>query len=147
MNGGKTFVDTNVLVYLFDENAPEKQEIAQRRVAELVADDHLLLSTQVLQEFYVAVTRKLEKPLSEDEAQEAVRQLVINPVVGIDTALVLGAIDLSRQHRLSLWDALILKAALDSGCHVLLTEDLQHGWEIQGLRVENPFRGVGKIEN
>jgi len=133
----KRFLDTNVLVYLFDTSEPVKRQVAARLLGEHA--DRLVLSTQVLQEFYVAVTRKLGKPLPEDEAEAAVRRLAALDVVPLDTALVLDAVSLSRRHHLAFWDALIVEAALRAGCRVLISEDLQHGRRFDTLVVENPF--------
>ena len=133
----RVFVDTNVFVYLFDRDAPAKQAIASALIE--AHADTIVLSTQVLQEFYVAVTRKLGKPLSESEAEAAVRRLAALSVVDTDVDLVLGAVVCSRRHRISCWDALIVEAALRAACSRLLTEDLQHGRSFAGLAVENPF--------
>lgn len=135
---GKTFLDTNVLVYLFDASAPAKRRRA-REVVQREADT-AVVSTQVLQELYVTVTRKLGRPLPEAEAEAAVRDLASFEVVATDPDLVLRAIARSRQDRLSLWDALVVEAALGSGCDRLLSEDLQDGHQYGPLRVENPFR-------
>jgi predicted nucleic acid-binding protein len=97
------------------------------------------LSTQVLQEFYVAGTRKLTQPLAPHDAEQVVRDLAALPVVPVDTRMILAAIERSRHSRFSFWDALIIEAALASGAGRLLTEDLQHGQQIDGLRIENPF--------
>jgi predicted nucleic acid-binding protein len=100
------------------------------------------LSTQVLQEFFVTVTRKLGKPLDFDQAFEATRDLAALPTVLIDSDMVLNAIELSERYQLSPWDALILEAARRAGCAALLSEDLQDGFRIDGLQVENPFRDL-----
>lgn len=135
---GKVFVDTNVLVYLFDHDAPEKAARARGLLKEHQAD--IVLSTQVLQEFYVTVTRKLERPLSETEAEAATRELSKLEVFAVDAEMVLRGVDRSRRHRMSLWDALILEAAVGAGCERLLSEDFQHGQKVGSLRIENPFR-------
>jgi predicted nucleic acid-binding protein len=98
-----------------------------------------VLSTQVLQEFYVNATRKLRRPLSAERAEERVRDLSRLALVRVDASLILAAIARSRSMGFSFWDALILEAALLAGADRLLTEDLQHGQEIEDLRVENPF--------
>jgi predicted nucleic acid-binding protein len=100
----------------------------------------LVVSTQVLSEFYWTVTRKLDPPLSADVAAEATRRLGALRVVSVDRDLVLSAIDSAAQNRLALWDALIVVAAVRAACDTLLTEDLNHGQEIRGVRIENPFR-------
>lgn len=135
----RAFLDTNVLVYLFDRSAPSKKARAQQILETDGVLGRLVISTQVLQEFYVSVTRKLAKPLPEEEAEAAVRRFTLLPVVQLDTEMVLSAVTRSRSHKLSLWDALILEAAVAGGCKRLLSEDLQHGRELAGLRIENPF--------
>lgn len=99
----------------------------------------VVLSTQVLSEFYVAVTRKLGKPLSELDAVAAARSLCAFHVVSVDGDAVMASIALSRKHRLSLWDSLVITAASGAGCARLLTEDLQHGSMLAGVRIENPY--------
>jgi predicted nucleic acid-binding protein len=136
---GKSFVDTNVLVYCFDVSEPAKRK---RALAILDGDrdvGDLVLSTQVLQEFYVTVTRKLKRPLPAPDAAAAVRELANLSVVQIDLAMVLAAVADCQTHQLSLWDTLILRSALTASCERVLTEDLQHGFLFGSLRVENPF--------
>jgi predicted nucleic acid-binding protein len=135
---GSAFVDTNVVVYAFDEDEPAKQERAREVLSG--ADQLLVLSTQVLAEFYVTVTRKLARPLDASTARQAVEQLSELPVVPTDADLVLAAIDVSDRHELSFWDGLIVQAASSAGCDTILTEDLSHGSVIAGVSVDNPFR-------
>jgi predicted nucleic acid-binding protein len=135
----RSFFDTNVLVYLFDNSEPEKKARAQEALHREVAAGRAALSTQVLQEFYVNVTRKLASPLPTEVAEARVRDFSRLPLVRVDAPLILAAIARSRRMGFSFWDALILEAALAAGADRLLTEDLQHGQEIEGLRVENPF--------
>ena len=131
------FVDTNILVYLFDADAPDKQA----RARELLREEHhrLVVSVQVLGEFYVTVTRKLAVPLSSDAAARAVDSLCELQVQALHPALVRSAVRRSRMSRLSYWDSLIVETALSCGANVLFTEDLQDGQTIDGLRVVNPF--------
>jgi predicted nucleic acid-binding protein len=140
--GRRSFVDTNVLVYRFDYDEPKMQSRAREILEEEGSAGQLVLSTQVLQEFFVTVTRKLARPLAKDAALAAIRQLAQFPVVQIDVDLIERAILLSRDHQLSFWDSLILSAAAESRCSVVLTEDLQDGFEVLGLRVENPFAAL-----
>jgi predicted nucleic acid-binding protein len=100
------------------------------------------LSTQVLAEFFWVATRKLARPVSDDLAAQVVARLARYRVVGADSHLVLAAIDLAREHRLTLWDALIVRAAQVGRCERLLTEDLQDGSVFGGVVVENPFRAL-----
>lgn len=135
----RVFVDTNVFVYLFDGDTPDKQSLARELLRELSKSAIVVLSTQVLQEFYVSVLRKLETPLPPEEARKATQDLSAYTVVQVDTPLIFRAIELSQSETLSLWDALIVRAATEAGCVRLLSEDLQDGRSFGGMRVENPF--------
>ena len=137
---GRVFVDTNVLVYLFDGDAPAKQRKARQVLQEEGAESRVVISTQVLQEFYVTVTRKLGKPLAPAEAEAAARDLAELDVVELDVGMVLRSMVAARSHKVSLWDALIVEAAEARGCERLLSEDLQHGQRFGRVQVENPFR-------
>jgi predicted nucleic acid-binding protein len=134
----RTFVDTNVWVYAVDAADPVKRARALEVLAPSSASN-LVVSTQVLIEFYVVVTRKLAKPLSEDEAQAMVDEIARLPVAPADLDLVTTAMAGSREWRISLWDALIIRAAEISGCDRILSEDLAHGAVYGSVRVENPF--------
>ena len=139
----RRFVDTNVLVYRFDHDEPRKQDRARRLLDRDGRSGSLVLSTQVLQEFYVSVTRKLARKLPPEDALDAVRDLVAAfSIVQIDSDMVTDAISLSQEHGFSLWDALILHAAARGGCREVLTEDLQDGRKILGLEIVNPFRNL-----
>lgn len=135
----KAFLDTNVLVYLFDRDASTKQKKARETLESEGQAGNIVISTQVLEEFYVSVTRKLGTPLSEREAEGATRDLSGFDVVEIDVDMVLRSIATARCERISLWDALIVEAAQARTCPRLLTEDFQHGRLFGGLRVVNPF--------
>ena len=133
----RSFFDTNVLIYADDKAAPSKQ----RRALELVAEHRRagtgVVSLQVLQEYFVTVTRKLQ--LDASIARRKVELLAEFDVAAPDLADILAAIDLHRLHSLSFWDALVVRSAKQAGCNVLLTEDFQHGREMEGLRIVNPF--------
>lgn len=136
----RTFLDTNILVYLYDNDAPEKQAAARallEQTSEAKVD--LVISTQVLQEFYVTVVRKFSKSLSEGEVLLAMRRFLAFPVVQVDVPMVFDAIEIGRRFQISFWDALIARAALAAGCSRLLSEDLQDQMRIGDLTVENPF--------
>ncbi|HEV7937195.1 MAG TPA: PIN domain-containing protein [Solirubrobacteraceae bacterium] len=135
----RTFLDTNILVYLFDNDEQDKQACA-REILEEAEPGELVLSTQVLNEFYVTVTRKLAQPLEPALAAEAVDWLGLLSVVSTDTALVKSAIQTSRISRLSYWDGLVVASATRAGCERLLTEDLNDGQRFGSVQVENPFR-------
>jgi predicted nucleic acid-binding protein len=138
MSADKAFLDTNILVYLFDHDEPDKAQRA-RDILEQAEPGELALSTQVLSEFYVVVTRKLARPLDTVRAAQAIDWLSLLQIVPIDPALVKTAIQTSHSSRLSYWDGLIVAAAAAGGCESLLTEDLNHGQVIGSVRVENPF--------
>jgi predicted nucleic acid-binding protein len=136
----KAFVDTNVLVYAHDSSAGAKHERAAALVEQLWDERSGVLSTQVLQEFYVSIRRKVARPLPLDEARRLVDdyrrwELVVN-----DGESVVGAIDLERRYGISFWDAMIVHAAVASGAAVLYSEDLNHGQRYDEVEVRNPFR-------
>jgi predicted nucleic acid-binding protein len=140
MTPERTFVDTNVLVYAYDADAGAKHRAAQSILVDLWNEASGAVSTQVLQEFYVTVTRKLAKPLAKRTAREVVDTYGAWPVHRPDTDDVVAASKLEERHRLSFWDSLILVSAASSGAVRLLSEDLQHGRRFDRVRVENPFR-------
>jgi len=135
-----TFVDTNVLAYAHDASERRRQPAARAQLEALWASRSGVLSTQVLQEFYVVATRKFAPPMVRGQAREVVALYATWPVVQIDPTLILTASQLEERHRLSFWDALVVEAARVAGASRLLTEDLQHGRVIGGVRIENPFR-------
>jgi predicted nucleic acid-binding protein len=132
------FFDTNVLVYAFDEGEPEKRAVALALIEEHLVDGDGVISVQVLQEFYSAVRRE-PQPLSNEVAATAVRRLAGFSPLSEDVGMVLKAVRRAQEMSISLWDALIVEAALKAGADRLFTEDLQHGQIIEGMRVENPF--------
>ena len=134
-----TFVDTNVLVYAHDRSEIRKQRIAQDVLDDLWQRRSGSLSTQVLQEFYVVATRKFDPPMRPSDAREIVALYGEWPLVQIDVAIILAASSLEERHKISFWDALVVEAAGRSGATRLLTEDLQEGRRIRGVRIANPF--------
>ena len=139
MNAAEPFFDTNVLVYAFDRDAPEKRRISLQLIERYGRNDRITLSSQVLQEFFAVVTRKLAQPLPIADARAALLALSAYRVVRLDTDAILAAVDLCEAESLSLWDALIVDAAQRAGCDVLYSEDLQHGHHYGRLRIVNPF--------
>jgi predicted nucleic acid-binding protein len=135
------FVDTTVWVYAVDAADPARRQRALEAIAPAPGRD-LVVSTQVLTEFYAVVTRKLATPLPADDAEAMVRQLSALPVVAIDASLVASAIVGSREWRISIWDALILRAAEVAGCRRVLSEDLADGRTYGSVVVENPFARI-----
>ena len=137
----RAFLDTNILVYLFDGNAPDKQRSAADLVATLDAGQAVrVVSTQVLQETYSAVTRKLGvKPSTALEALRLMGNAGFQVQV-IDPPLIWRAATRSSEDRISFWDALIVESALTAQCTRLYSEDLQAGRKFNGLEVVNPFQ-------
>ncbi len=142
MNGrdGAAFVDTNVLAYAFEIGESPRKAVARELLAKLTAEETLRISTQVLQELFVTLTRKALQPSSVDEAIARLDELSMWPLFSIDYSAVRQAALLSRDAVLSFWDALIVVAAARSGARTLYSEDLSHGQEILGVRVVNPFQ-------
>lgn len=136
--GDRVFLDTNLFVYADDIDAGAKRDRAQKLLKELIGDGRAVLSTQVLQEFFVIATRKLG--VAAEIARRKVELMARLDLVQIRPELILGAIDLHRLRALSFWDALIVRSAVAAGCARVLTEDMQHGEVIDGVRIENPFR-------
>jgi predicted nucleic acid-binding protein len=133
----RSFLDTNVLVYADDLDAGDERLRARELLREALAAKVGILSTQVLQELILISTRKLGIDASIARRKlELLSRLEV--VVRLD--LILGAVDLHHLHGISFWDALVVKSAAASGCRRLLTEDLQHGRVLDGVRIENPFR-------
>jgi predicted nucleic acid-binding protein len=137
----KAFVDTNVLIYAHDIDAGRKHEVAKAVLLDLWAERAGVLSTQVLQEFYVNATRKLKRPLAKQEARSVVETYAAWCVEGITPADVSMAFQLEDRARVGFWDALILAVAVRSGARRLLSEDLNAGQKIAGLTIHNPFAG------
>lgn len=133
----RTFLDTNVLVYSDDPRDPAKQAKALGLIEDYLRRREGVVSLQVLQEYFVSATGKLrlDPGLARQRVEVFARFHVAVPAV----ADILAAIDMHRLHGFSYWDALILRMARQSGCRVLLSEDLQHGQVIAGVRIVNPF--------
>jgi len=136
------FVDTTVLVYARDASEPEKQPQAAAWVEHLWRTRTARLSFQVLQEYYATTTRKLRPGLPPEQARADVRDLVAWRPVPVGTQLLEAGWTVEDRFGLSCWDALIVAAARIAGCEYLLTEDLQHGAEFDGLQVVDPFRAA-----
>ncbi len=140
MSGDKIFLDTNIIIYAYDVTAGHKHETAKRIYVDLWDSGCGVISIQVLQEFFVTVTRKIESPLDIRLAKDIVSDLLKWDVVVNDGELILDAIDIFSRFGYSFWDSLIIAAALKSGSSTLWTEDLSHRQTINGLTIENPFQ-------
>jgi predicted nucleic acid-binding protein len=137
----KTFIDTNVLIYAHDIDANAKRQVAKAVLHELWSERTGVLSTQVLQEFYANVTRKIPTPLSKDLARLVVSSYAIW-CMETTPAEISAAFRIEDESRIGFWDALIVSSAAKSGATRILSEDLNAGQRIAGILVENPFVGI-----
>jgi predicted nucleic acid-binding protein len=138
---GKTFVDTNILIYAHDVDAAAKHQVAKTVLRDLWSERTGVLSLQVLQEFYVNVTRKISTPLSKESARLVVSTYAM--WCGETTPAELSsAFRIEDESCISFWDALIVSSAAQSGATRILSEDLSAGQRIGGIAIENPFAGV-----
>jgi len=137
---GKFFLDTNILVYTFDATAPAKQQIARELVSTALTLQQGMISYQVVQEFLNVATRKFSVPLTPADANIYLDK-VLTPLCELFPSMSYysKALGISDRWGFSLYDSLIITAALETGCDTLYTEDLQHGQSIQGLTITNPF--------
>lgn len=134
---GASFLDSNVLIYTDDHDAPDKQAVALAFVEAGQVDQKTFVSTQVLEEYFAAATKKLGVPA--EIARGKVELFGRLNLVLITLDDILGGIDLHRLHRISFWDGLLVQSARRAGCTTLLTEDLQNGRRFDGVVVRNPF--------
>jgi len=134
----KVFLDTNILVYSLDQSDAGKQKQSRRLIKSLSAENSGVISTQVMQEFYVAATAKLgADPLM---IKDILRSLERFETVVVSPMLIKDAIDCAIINRISFWDALIVASAESAHCETLWTENLNHGQVIRGVRIENPLK-------
>ncbi|HXV19917.1 MAG TPA: PIN domain-containing protein [Desulfuromonadales bacterium] len=141
MKGVNTFLDTNILIYAYDTSAGDKHQKARDLLTGLWESGLGMVSTQVLQEFHVTVTRKIPKPLDLATAREIITDFLTWDVVVNDGDAILKAIDVQEKHGFSFWDSMVIAAAITGGAAVLLTEDLSDGQKICGVEIRNPFAG------
>lgn len=137
----KFFIDTNVLIYTFDQSDPVKKEKAIRLVGEALEEGSGIVSFQVVQEFLSAALHKFKKPLSGDEISGYYEE-ILGPLCGIypDAELYRKALRIHRETQYHFYDSLIIASALEAGCKTLYSEDLQNGRRIAGLAIKDPFR-------
>jgi predicted nucleic acid-binding protein len=134
---GKVFLDANILLYAHDAASPNKQSRSREIIAHLANSGDGVISTQVMQEFFVVATRKLGVPPL--AAKAVLKTFGVFEIVTAGPALIHEAIDCSVLNAISFWDALILAAAASAGCGTLYTEDLSHGQVIMGVKIQNPL--------
>jgi predicted nucleic acid-binding protein len=135
------FLDTNVFVYADDDDLPAKRDLARRIITDTAAAGTAVVSTQVMGEYASVATRKLG--LSPPDCRLALLAMERLAVVRVGPEHVHRALDIAVLHRVRLWDALVVATAASSGCRRLLTEDLQEGRVLDGVRIENPFATPG----
>ncbi|CAN5307471.1 PIN domain-containing protein [soil metagenome] len=135
---GRCFVDTNIFLYAASKDPADQEK--KERARQLLLHEDVVISAQVLQEFFAAAVRKRRLGLSEEEAQEAIRMMGEFPVLPITSALVQDAIEQRARHQISYWDAAIVAAAQQLRCEVIYTEDLNHGQDFGTVVAQNPFR-------
>lgn len=138
-NPPRAFVDTNILLYAHDRSADEKQVKAAKLLAQLWEDQNGVASPQVLQEFLVNAVRKLQSPLSLAQTRDIVRTYGLWVTRDTKVEDILRATEIMELTAFSFWDSLIIASAEASGCEVLYSEDMQHGQQVAGLTICNPF--------
>ena len=139
---GKVFIDTNILIYAHDLDAGEKHSISATILKHLWETETGIISAQVLQEFYVNVTRKIPNPLPKTKAREIIQSYLTWHVELNDIKTIFAASEFEERYNLSFWDALIVAAACNAKVEKILTEDLNHGQRIEGVFIENPSSSV-----
>jgi predicted nucleic acid-binding protein len=139
MTDGRVFVDTNIIVYAYDSSAGAKHSRAAEMLKDLWNTGRGIISTQVLQEFFVTTTRKIKKPMAVPIARDIVRDFLKWKTIVVDGEVILEAIDIHTDQKYSFWDSVIIASALQGGATTLLSEDLSSSHEIKGLVIHNPF--------
>jgi len=137
---GKIFIDTNILIYAHDLDAGSKNKISAEIILNLWENRRGIISTQVLQEFYVNVTRKILNPLSKSKVRGIIESYLVWDVELNGIKTILFASEVEERHQLSFWDSLIIASAYNAKADKILTEDMNHGQIIEGILIENPFK-------
>lgn len=137
----KTFFDTNILIYSLDNSDQRKHAIAVESFKRAMEEQTVFVSTQILSELFVNITRKVKRPLSKDDANKEIMKLVeLTTILPVELENILKAIDIHKQYGFSFWDSLVVASAILADVERLLTEDLQDGQNIDGVLIVNPFR-------
>lgn len=136
---GLQFVDTNILVYAHDNSAGVKRELAKALMVDLWRSESGCISVQVLQEFFVTITRKVPQPVSIPKAKELIQDLSLWQIHSPTQQDVVAAIDMQMKFQLSFWDAMIVNSANRMNCAVLWSEDLNAGQTYGAVQLKNPF--------
>lgn len=140
MNGDRVFVDTNVIVYAYDKDAGKKHRIAADIMKDLWRSGRGTISTQILQEFFVTLTKKISAPMDISVVRETIRRLSKWDVAIIDVDTIIRATELQERYNYSFWDSLVVAAAIASGVRTIFSEDLSDGQTIEGITIKNPFQ-------
>lgn len=137
---GRFFLDTNIFVYSFDQNAAVKARRAMQLIREGVMTRKGVVSYQVVQEFFNVVLRRFQGPMSTAEAEQYLAT-IFRPMLSVHSspALFAEALQLNHKHRISWYDSLIVASAMEGECSLLFTEDLNHGQKFGSLQIQNPF--------
>ncbi len=138
--GSRFFIDTNIFVYSFDQTAPAKSAVASQLIRKALTTQKGVISFQVVQEFLNVALRRFARPMNTSESEQYFT-VTLRPLLAIHSspALYLEALHLQSRHKLAWYDSLIVAAAQQAQCEVLLSQDLQHGQKFGDLRIENPF--------
>jgi predicted nucleic acid-binding protein len=134
------FIDTNILVYAYDKDEKTKNTIAKKVLIDCWEKKSGVISTQVLQEFYVTITAKLSKKLIINEARELIKDFLSWPIEQVTPHDIVDATALQERYKYSFWDSLIIVSAQKSGAEILYSEDLQDGQKFGDLTIKNPFK-------
>lgn len=137
MRGARVFLDTNIIVYAFDVGHPDKRSLSLELIEQLGSEHRLVLSTQVLQESYNVLTKKLDMPGA--SAERALRTLARHHLIKTDAALLWAAMSRHQSGSIAFYDSLIVEAAIRGECSTLLSEDLQAGRRYGTLTIQNPY--------
>jgi predicted nucleic acid-binding protein len=135
----KYFIDTNILVYANDNSEIEKNSISREIIINGIKNENAVISTQVLSEFYVTVTKKIKKTLAPFQARKEIELLRSLELVELTINLILKAIDISEKYKLSYWDSLIIVAAINAKCSIIYSEDLSSGQKFESVKIINPY--------
>jgi predicted nucleic acid-binding protein len=135
----KVFLDTNILIYAHDMDAGLKHDVALSIIEKMWEEETGIISIQVIQEFYVNVTRKIPNPIPPVQARGIILNYFSWQVEAVERQTILSASEIEEKYVLSFWDSLIIAAACQSEATKILTEDLNHGQLIEGVLIENPF--------
>jgi predicted nucleic acid-binding protein len=136
---GKIFVDTNIIIYAYDLDSGPKHDIAKTVIENLWEEKSGIISTQVLQEFYVNITRKIATPLPPAQARGVIENYLVWHVELNGPETILLASEIEERYNLSFWDSMIVAAARNAEAEKILTEDLNPGQIVEGILIENPF--------